>query len=91
MVTYNLAQREELPVIRAAHAAGKGVLIKKGLLSGHLDLLANTDPAQAALKLIFAEPGVSSVVVGTLNQEHLRVNAAAAQRALPYLNSATPA
>jgi aryl-alcohol dehydrogenase-like predicted oxidoreductase len=80
MVTYNLAQREELPVIQAAHAAGKGILIKKGLLSGHLDLVANSDPAQAALKLIFAEPGVGSVVVGTLNQEHLRANAAAAQR-----------
>lgn len=77
MATYNLAQRDELPVIRAAHAAGKGVLIKKGLFSGHLDALASDDPAQAALEFIFAEPGVSSVVVGTLNPEHLRANAAA--------------
>ncbi|MCB1776760.1 MAG: aldo/keto reductase [Candidatus Competibacteraceae bacterium] len=80
MVTYNRAQREELPVIRAAHAAGKGILIKKGLLSGHLDLQAQADPAQAALRLLFAEPGVGSVVVGTLNPAHLRANAAAAQR-----------
>ena len=78
MVTYNPRQREELPVIRAAHIAGKGILIKKGLLSGHLDQIAETDPVLAALRLIYAEPGVSSVVVGTLNPVHLRANAAAA-------------
>ena len=85
MATYNLAQREELPVIRAAHAAGKGVLIKKGLLSGHLDPLTNADPVQASMELIYAEPGVSSVVVGTLNPEHLRANVAAAERSLLLL------
>ena len=78
MLTYNLLQREELPVIRAAHAAGKGVLIKKGLCSGHLDPTAPTDAVRAALQLILAEPGVSSVVVGTLNPAHLRANVAAA-------------
>ncbi len=79
MLTYNLLQREELPVIRAAAAAGKGVLIKKGLCSGHLDPTAPTDPVRAALHLILAEPGVSSVVVGTLNPAHLRANVAAAK------------
>lgn len=83
MVTYNLAHQEELPVIRAAHAAGKGVFIKKGLLSGHLDLHPNTvDPVLAALRCIYAEPGVSSVVVGTLNPDHLRANVAAMQKAI---------
>ncbi len=78
MATYNPRQREELPVIRAAHAMGKGILIKKGLLSGHLDQIAETDPVLAALRMIYEEPGVSSVVVGTLNPVHLRANAAAA-------------
>ncbi len=82
MVTYNLRQREELPVIRAAHAANKGVLIKKGLLSGHLDQTAASDPVLASLRLIYAEPGVSSVVVGTLNPAHLRANAAAVESVL---------
>lgn len=82
MVTYNLRQREELPVIRAAHAANKGVLIKKGLLSGHLDQTAESDPVLASLRLIYAEPGVSSVVVGTLDSAHLRANVAAVERAL---------
>ena len=82
MVTYNLAQREELPVIRAAGATGKGVLIKKGLLSGHLDGTTASDPVRASLELIYTEPGVSSVVVGTLNPAHLRANAAAVEGVL---------
>jgi len=91
MVTYNLAQRQELPVIRAAHAAGKGVFIKKGLLSGHLDPLASTDPVRTSLELIFAEPGVSSVVAGTLNPLHLLANVMTAERILQHLNPAKPA
>ena len=82
MATYNLRQREELPVIRAAHAAGKGVLIKKGLLSGHLSKLTQVDPVRAALQLVYAEPGVSSIVIGALNPVHLRANAAVAEWAL---------
>jgi len=82
MVTHNLRHREELPVIRAARAADKGVLIKKGLLGGHLDRAAETDPVLASLRLIYAEPGASSAVIGTLDPAHLRANAAAAERAL---------
>lgn len=82
MVTYHPAQRDEQPVIRAAHAAGKGLLIKKGLLGGHLNRLEYADPVQASLKFIFAEPGVSSIVIGTLNAAHLRVNVAAVEQVL---------
>ena len=82
MVTYNLVRREELPVICAARAAGKGVLVKKGLLGGHLNQVSSADPARAALELIYAEPGVGSVVVGTLNPEHLRANVAIAEQVL---------
>lgn len=82
MVTYNLAQRDEAPVIRAAQAAGRGVLIKKGLLSGHLQQVTDADPVSAALASIYAEPGVGSVVMGTLNPDHLRANVAAAVRVL---------
>lgn len=82
MVTYNLMRQEELPVIRAAHAADRGVLIKKGLLSGHLEQLGETDPVAASLRLIFAEPGVSSAVVGILNPAHLCADAAALARVL---------
>ncbi len=82
MVTCNPRQQAELPVIRAAHATNRGVLIKKGLLSGHLDQLAGTDPVSASLRFIYAQPGINSVVVGTLNPAHLRANMAAAEQAL---------
>lgn len=82
MVTYNPRERDALPVIRAAHAAGKGVLIKKGLASGHLDGLGVADPVAACLRLIFAEPGVASMVAGTLDPAHLRADAAALARVL---------
>jgi aryl-alcohol dehydrogenase-like predicted oxidoreductase len=52
-------------------------LIKKGLLSGHLDQRSEVDPVRASLELIYAEPGIGSVVVGTLNPAHLRANVAA--------------
>jgi aryl-alcohol dehydrogenase-like predicted oxidoreductase len=82
MVTCNPLHREELPVIRAAHSAGKGVLIKKGLLSGHLDRVPGEDPVETSLRFIFAQPGVSGIVVGTANPMHLRDNAGALMRVL---------
>ena len=82
MVAYSPRDRDGLPVIRAAQAANKGVLIKKALQSGHLDQTGVADPVLASLRLIYAEPGVSSAVIGTLDPAHLRSNAAAAERAL---------
>ena len=80
MVTYNLLSTAELPVIRRAQQAGKGVLIKKGLLSGHLQQIQvpAADPVAASMRLLLSEPGVSSVVIGTLNPAHLQANVAAA-------------
>ena len=82
MLTYNLSEREEWSVIQAAHVTGKGVLIKKGLRSGHLDRTASIDPVRASMELIFAEPGVGSMVVGTLNPAHLRANVVVAESVL---------
>ncbi len=82
MVTHNPLYQEERSVIRAAEQQNKGVLIKKGLLSGHLQQLSTEDPVQSALNMIFSEPGVGSVVMGTLNPDHLRANVAAVQQLL---------
>ena len=91
MLTLNPAEPEMLPVVREAHAAGVGVLIKKGLRSGHLpaatdpggtECNATADPVEACLGYLLPEPGVSSVVVGTLNPAHLRQNVETAQRVL---------
>lgn len=74
MVMYNPINSEELPIIQAAHAMHKGILIKKALASGHINKLATENPVQAAMDFICKEPGVSSVILGTINPQHLKDN-----------------
>ena len=64
------------PVIDYAASHDKGILIKKALASGHICLQPGQDPVQASFELIFARPGVTSVIIGTLNAEHLHHNVA---------------
>lgn len=77
MVTYNPIHTEEQPVISRAFQLNKGVLIKKALASGHIQKFPSMDPVVTSLKFIFCEPGVHSVIVGTLNHDHLAQNVAA--------------
>lgn len=82
MITYNQREPAEGSVIRAAQAANKGVLIKKALQSGHFSDSTDPDPLLAALRFVYAEPGISSVIVGTLQPAHLRANVAAVKQTL---------
>lgn len=82
MATYNPSYSDELPVLEAAAQQGKAVLIKKALASGHLDKLGGQNPVEHALSFIFAQAGVTSVVLGTLNPQHLRANVATALEVL---------
>lgn len=74
MVTYNPSTTEELPVITAAHEQNKGILIKKAFASGHLDKLADQNPVQTAMNFILKEPGIGSIILGTINPKHLAEN-----------------
>jgi aryl-alcohol dehydrogenase-like predicted oxidoreductase len=76
MVTLNPNHTEEREVISYAHQKQKGIFIKKAFASGHL-------PAADSLRFVFTEPGVTSVIVGTINPEHLKQNVA---NALGYEN-----
>jgi aryl-alcohol dehydrogenase-like predicted oxidoreductase len=71
MVTYNPVHTEEKDVITSACEKHKGVFIKKALMSGHLKQISAEDAVQVAMEFIFREPGVNSVILGTLNKEHL--------------------
>lgn len=71
MVAYNPVHTEEQPVIAHASQKHKGVFIKKALASGHIQQFSAEDPVQAAMEFIFREPGVSSVILGTLSKDHL--------------------
>jgi aryl-alcohol dehydrogenase-like predicted oxidoreductase len=67
MATLNTGYRDEAPVIAEAGARGCGVLVKKALASGHA--------AADGLRWVAEQPGVSSIVVGTIDERHLRENA----------------
>lgn len=85
MVTYNAGHPDEVDVIDRCRQLGKGVLIKKALASGHLvpgDDATADDPVQASFNFVFAHPGVSSAVIGTINPGHLRDNVSKALLAL---------
>lgn len=96
MLTLNPRDREDVPAVQLARERSAGVLVKKALLSGHIDLVEGSpdspnspgspadpvDPVEACLRFVFAHPGVSSVIVGTIDPEHLKHDADAAERAL---------
>ena len=67
MVEYNLQNRSHSEVMHAARERNIGVVVKKGLGSGHLS-------AGEAIRFVLEHPGVTSVVVGGLNIEHLTEN-----------------
>jgi aryl-alcohol dehydrogenase-like predicted oxidoreductase len=76
MVTYNLNEQAERPVLDYAAEHGKAILVKKALASGHVCLSPGVDPVRASFELLFGHPGVSSAIVGTINPVHLAHNVA---------------
>ncbi|MBF0676483.1 aldo/keto reductase [Pseudomonas sp.] len=78
MVTYNLNEQAEKPVLDYAARHTKGILIKKALASGHVCLASGIDPVRASFELLFSHPGVCSAIVGTINPVHLAHNVATA-------------
>ena len=70
MTALSPSDTELAPVVAEAGAAGCGVMIKKALASG------TGDPAD--LRWVAAQPGVSCIVVGTINPDHLTQNVEAA-------------
>ncbi|MRI31953.1 aldo/keto reductase [Endozoicomonas sp. OPT23] len=73
MVTYNLNEQAEKPVLDYALENNKGILIKKALASGHA-CLDGEDPVEKSMELVFGHPAVSSAIVGTINPKHLKQN-----------------
>lgn len=78
MLTYNLQQREDQPAIGLARELDKGVFVKKGLMSGHVQQ-PGRDLVRESLALVLEEPGVHSLIAGTINPSHLAANIAMAK------------
>ncbi len=72
MVTYNREYCAEAALLDYCAAHNKGVLIKKALASGHIG-----DDVGASLRFALQHAATSSVIVGTINPEHLASNVAA--------------
>ena len=73
MVEFNVEDRSHAKVIEEAGRRDIGVLVKKGLASGHL-------PASEAIPFALNQPGVTSLVVGGLNLAHMADNVRFAER-----------
>jgi aryl-alcohol dehydrogenase-like predicted oxidoreductase len=78
MLTYNLQQQDDVAAIKLARTLGKGVLVKKGLMSGHVQQ-AGRDLVRESLALVLKEAGVHSLIAGTINPAHLAANVALAK------------
>ncbi len=83
MVTYYPGYTDEVSVLDAAAQHQKGIFIKKGLASGHLEHESDSaDPITTAMQFVLGHPGVSSLITGTINPQHLAHNIAAARSVL---------
>jgi len=86
MATLNLSDDHDLPVIARAAELNKGVIIKKGLQSGHADKSAGGGGVEQAFEYIFDHQGISSAIVGTINPKHLQQNVAVVNRICGYIS-----
>jgi aryl-alcohol dehydrogenase-like predicted oxidoreductase len=68
---------DELPVLNRAAELGRGVFIKKALASGHVPFNAGENSVHKALQYVLRQAGVCSIIVGTINVQHLQANVAA--------------
>lgn len=69
MVTYREDYLNEKPLLDYAYQNNKNIILKKALNSGNIKTDATTN-----LKFCSAHPAVTSIIVGTINPEHLLHN-----------------
>ncbi|MGH7929631.1 MAG: hypothetical protein ACREQV_17755, partial [Candidatus Binatia bacterium] len=62
--------------LATAHDQRLGIVAIKGLDSGHLD------PSRA-IEFVLRHPFIDSLILGTIDKEHLRAAAAAAEKIVP--------
>lgn len=75
MVEYHLNVRSHERVFAEASKRGIGIVCKKGLASGQL-------PPSDAIRFVLNNPAITSMVIGSLNLNHLRENLKAAESTL---------
>ena len=86
MATYNPIYKDEEPVLDYAAKHNKGVLLKKALVSGHVDKLGE-NPVKSALEFAFSHTATNGIIIGTINPDHLRQNIKTAEDVMKNLNN----
>jgi len=76
MATRNSLDHTDDLVLDRALELNKGVIIKKGLQSGHADSKAGGGGIEVALNYVFSHQAVNCLIAGTINPQHLQENAA---------------
>ena len=71
MLPFNPNYLEHVPLIESAAKQKKGILIKKGLLGGHLE---DPDMLNKCFSEAYKFSAVSSLIAGTINPQHLQEN-----------------
>jgi aryl-alcohol dehydrogenase-like predicted oxidoreductase len=74
MATANLDYDGERAVFELAEKNNKGLIVKKALQSGYADKASHGAGIDAAFAHIMNLPGVSSMIVGTIDPGHLKSN-----------------
>jgi len=74
MATANLDYDGERAVFELAEKNNKGLIVKKALQSGYADKASHGAGIDAAFAHIMNLPGVSSMIVGTIDPRHLKSN-----------------
>lgn len=82
MATYTPTYTDEKAVLDHAALRNKSIILKKALSSGH-DTNIDT-----AMEFAFSHPAVDSVIIGTINPNHLKQNADAVKRLISSRSSA---
>ncbi|MEQ8788373.1 MAG: aldo/keto reductase [Pirellulaceae bacterium] len=83
MVEYHSRDTSHAELIAEAAERGIGVIIKKGLASGHL-------PAAEAIPFALHAAGVTNLVVGGLSLPHMAENVRLAEDAFPSTSASSP-
>ncbi len=83
MVTHNLEYQGEQDVIEYADKKNKNIFIKKGFASGHS---AKNNVADS-FRCIFKNDGVNSVILGSINTDHIKENCLEADHVLRELEN----
>jgi aryl-alcohol dehydrogenase-like predicted oxidoreductase len=80
MVAHSLTYQKDISVIEHAEQQHKSIFIKKAFDSGHNTLKSPEKNIRKTFDHIYKNLGVSSIILGSINPEHIKNNAISAKK-----------